>query len=79
MRSMRRGKRLLAAGLAAAALGVALPASADEYDPRHAGHPVRIVAYVLHPIGVVIDYLVLRPAYWLGSREPFATIFGRDE
>ena len=78
MRAIRCGRRLLAAGLAAAALGVGTPASAGEYDPEYAGHPVRIVAYVLYPFGVLIDYLVLRPAHWLGSREPFSTIFGHD-
>ena len=39
----------------------------------------RIVAYILHPVGVLIDYLVLRPAHWLGSHEPFSTIFGHEK
>ena len=79
MRAIRSGRRLVAAGLAAVAIGFAMPASAGDYDPEYAGHPVRIVAYVLYPVGVLIDYLVLRPAHWLGSREPFSTIFGHDE
>ncbi len=54
-------------------------ARADEYDPRRAGHPLRIVAYVLHPIGVAVDYLILRPAHWAGSQEPLRTIFGHTD
>jgi hypothetical protein len=60
-------------------LGLAAPAMAEsEYDPSNAGNPVRITAYVLHPIGVVYDYLLLRPAWWVGSHEPFRTMFGRE-
>jgi len=71
---------LFASGLAVFLIGIAGPAAAtEEYDPEYAGHPVRIAAYVLHPIGVLVDYLILRPAFWVGSQEPFATIFGRDD
>jgi hypothetical protein len=69
-------RRLVAAALVAAGLLVALPAAADEYNPRRAGHPLRIIAYGLHPFGVAIDYLVMRPAHWLGHLEPVRTIFG---
>jgi len=61
---------------------LALPGSAsaqdqeDEYDPTMAGHPLRIVAYVAHPAGVIVDYLIMRPAYYIGRCEPFRTIFG---
>jgi len=72
--------RWLAGVLAALFLvGAALPALADEYQPKRAGHPLRIVAYVLHPVGVLIDFVLLRPAHWLGSQEPLRTIFGHEE
>jgi hypothetical protein len=72
-------KRALLAMLAlAAALAAALPASADEYDPQEAGHPLRVFAYVLHPVGVALDYLIFRPAHWLGHHEPIRTIFGHE-
>jgi hypothetical protein len=57
----------------------AMPAAADDYDPKDAGHPLRIIAYVLHPVGVVFDYLVMRPAHWLGSQEPLKTFFGHED
>jgi len=49
---------------------------APQYDPREAGHPLRIAAYILHPAGVIVDYLILRPAYYVGRIEPFRTLFG---
>jgi hypothetical protein len=77
-RALRQG---VVAVLSAASLGLALalPAAADEYEPERAGHPLRIVAYALHPVGVLVDYLFLRPAHWLGSHEPLRTIFGHDD
>ena len=66
--------------LASALLAGSVPAaSADEYDPKTAGHPLRMIGYALHPVGVVIDYLVLRPAHWLVSHEPFQTLFGHED
>jgi hypothetical protein len=62
-----------------ALLASAGAARADEYDPKRAGHPLRIVAYVLHPFGVAVDYLILRPAHWAGSHEPLRTIFGHTD
>lgn len=53
--------------------------AADDYDSKQAGHPVRIAAYVLHPVGVILDTLIFRPAYWLGSHEPLRTFFGRTD
>jgi hypothetical protein len=51
-------------------------AEADTYDPQRAGNPLRIVAYVLHPVGFVLDYGLMRPCFWLVQRQPFRTVFG---
>jgi hypothetical protein len=72
-----RIRRSLAA-LCLVAAFVAGPASADEYDARRAGHPLRVVAYVLHPVGVMLDYLLFRPAHWVGSQPVIRTIFGHE-
>jgi len=68
------------AGLACAALVLALasPALADEYDARRAGHPLRVVAYVVHPIGVALDWLLFRPAHWVVSQPVLSHVFGHD-
>ena len=60
-------------------VAVASPTVADEYDSSNSGHPVRIIAYILHPIGVLIDYIVVRPAHWFVSQEPMKTIFGHED
>ena len=49
------------------------------YEPLRAGHPLRIIAYALHPIGVILDYAIFRPAYWIGSHEPIKTLVGQSE
>jgi hypothetical protein len=66
-----------AAGLVAALFLVgATPASADGYEPEYAAHPLRVVAYILHPVGVILDLLIVRPAHFLVMHEPFKTLFG---
>lgn len=84
LRTPLRGAALRRTGLGAAlalALVAVAPgaAQADEHDPERAGHPLRILAYAVHPIGVALDWLIVRPAHWVVEREPFRTIFGHEE
>lgn len=51
----------------------------DDYDSLEAGFPLRIAAYVLHPVGVILDTLIFRPAQWLGSKEPVKTLVGNTD
>lgn len=60
-------------------LATATPALADRYDSESTGHPLRITAYVLHPIGVVLDVLIFRPAHWVVSHDGLRTLFGHTE
>jgi len=76
---LRAFRRPVAGAVLALGLLAAAPAAADEYDPKYAGHPLRIVAYVLHPVGVIFDYLLFRPVHWIGSHEPLKTIFGHTD
>jgi len=79
-RSRCGGKsRWLAAVVALAMLGAASPAVAEEYDETYSGHPLRVIAYVLHPIGVILDTLIFRPFHWIGSHEPFKTLSGQED
>ena len=77
--SRNRAKRWLSAMLCAVAMLTASPVLADEYDEDSAGHPLRLIAYVLYPVGVAIDYLIMRPAHWLVSQEPMKTVFGHKD
>jgi hypothetical protein len=74
----RRGA--LALLLAITAIGAApRTARADVYDPHSAGHPLRIVAYALHPIGVLLDYGLMRPCHWLGHQPVIRELFGHED
>ena len=78
---MQGSIRRVASALTLASLLLAAPmaAVANEYDSERAGHPLRVVGYVLHPIGVLVDTLVFRPAHWVISHEPLRSLFGHDE
>jgi hypothetical protein len=78
MSIQRQLRQCVSVSLAALILLVASPALADRYEPERAGHPLRIVAYVAHPVGVMVDYLLMRPMHWIVEQEPFATLFGHD-
>ena len=75
----RTGRGWWAVLCLAVVLGLASPAAADPYEESNSGHPLRMIAYVLHPVGVVIDYVLLRPAHWLVSSEPMKTLFGHED
>jgi len=79
VRASRRLRSSAGAAALALVLLVAAPgARADDHDPERSAHPVRIVGYILHPIGVVLDFLIVRPAHWVVEREPFRTLFGHE-
>ena len=76
----QRMRNIVVAALVAFSLAAAAPAAhADSYEADRAAHPVRIMAYVLHPVGVLLDYLLVRPAHWLGHQQPFKTLFGHED
>ena len=51
----------------------------DPHDPTRAMHPVRVAAYALHPVGVALDWILVRPSLWVVRHEPFRTIFGYED
>lgn len=57
----------------------AAPSVADDHRSERAGHPLKIIAVVLHPVGVILDYAIFRPAHWLANREPVKTLTGHEE
>ena len=69
--------RLFATATALVLLAGASPA--EDYDETYSGHPLRVVAYVLHPIGVILDTLIFRPFHWIGSHEPIKTLVGQED
>ena len=78
-RGPRHHRRLVASALTLVFLAGAAPVTADSYDSSKAGHPLRVAAYVLHPVGVILDTLIFRPAHWLVSRRPLDDLFGHRD
>jgi peptidoglycan-associated lipoprotein len=53
--------------------GLAAP---DEYDDSQS-HPLRIAAYLLHPVGFITEWVIFRPFHFLVSaNEPLEAFFG---
>jgi hypothetical protein len=66
---------VLAGALALVGMTTASPAVADEYDDLQS-HPLRIAAYLLHPIGFATEWLVTRPLHELVSQPDLEPVFG---
>jgi hypothetical protein len=49
----------------------------DRYDDSQS-HPLRVAAYVAHPIGYGLEWLIFRPIHWVVSRPSLIPVFGHD-
>lgn len=83
-RRSRHGRRAalgVLALLSCVLMAAAPPPKAEghKHRPDESGHPLRLIAYVVHPVGVIIDTLIFRPANWIVHWEPLATLFGHDD
>ncbi len=54
------------------------PSMAHEYDRGDSDNPIRIAAYLLHPVGIALEYAVTRPIHWLVSQPTLNVWFGHD-
>ena len=52
-------------------------AGADAYDDSQA-HPLRLLAYIIHPVGYTIEWLVTRPFHELVAQQDLEPVFGHD-
>ena len=56
--------------LLALVLGIVpVAAAGDEYDDSQA-HPLRVATYIVHPVGVLMEWVVFRPFHMLTSASP---------
>ena len=70
-------KRLLAVLLVVVALaapGIA-PAATCEYDDSQS-HPLRIAAYLVYPVGLLVQSLVAWPIHYVVSQPTLEPVFG---
>jgi outer membrane protein OmpA-like peptidoglycan-associated protein len=73
---MRIARSLLLAVLFVSVLAPAAIAAPDEYDDSQS-HPLRVAAYLLHPVGWLTEWLVFRPFHFIVSAtEPQEAFFG---
>ena len=49
---------------------------ADDCYRDEESHPFRVIAYVLNPVGVALEWAIFRPMHWAVSRPSTAPIFG---
>jgi hypothetical protein len=75
---MRLWKSVMAAGLGVVLLAGFVQAAYDDYDDYTDSHPLRLIAYVFHPIGYTIEWLALRPLHALVTQPELQPIFGTD-
>jgi hypothetical protein len=47
----------------------------DAYDDSES-HPLRLVAYVVHPVGFALEWLVTRPIHFVVSHPQLERVFG---
>jgi hypothetical protein len=71
---MKKNALVAALAIAAAAM-LAVPAAAHRYDRTH-DHPLRLVGYALHPVGVAAEFAIIRPIHWIVSQPDLDIIFG---
>lgn len=64
--------------LALALMFLPVVAHAHEYAREDSDYPLRLVAYALHPVGILVEYTVLRPIHWAVSLPNADIIFGHD-
>jgi hypothetical protein len=50
---------------------------ADEYDDSQS-HPLRLIAYIIHPVGYTLEWLVTRPFHELVAQPDLEPISGHD-
>jgi len=67
---------LLAVLLVAMVLGVAAPVGAHDYDRGNSDYPLRVVAYLFYPLGIGLEYGIMRPIHQLVSQPHARIIFG---
>lgn len=74
---MRITRVLLAASVLVSILGVkTVIAAPDEYDDSQS-NPLRVAAYLLHPVGWLAEWLIFRPLHFMVSAtEPQEAFFG---
>jgi hypothetical protein len=68
-------KRMIAFLALVGMMMVSKPAIASEYEDTQS-HPLRVVAYLVHPIGYAFEWVFFRPLHWVVSQPNLEEVFG---
>lgn len=71
-------KTLLAGAFALALLAMPSLGSAHQYDRDDSDYLPRYVAYAVYPIGIALEYGLLRPIHYMVSQPDLCIIFGHQ-
>ena len=52
-------------------------AAADDYDDSQS-HPLRLLAYVIHPVGYTLEWLITRPIHEFVGQRDLEPVFGHE-
>ena len=63
-------------GLFAVALMAPAFVSAHRYHRHSEVHPLRVIAYGVHAIGIAAEYAIARQIHWVVSRKDLDIVFG---
>ncbi len=75
---MRRKYTLLCAVIGMLFLLSSVGAYAHDYSRQYDLHPLRILSYPFHAVGIFAEFSVLRPLHWLSSQEHWDVILGHQ-
>lgn len=70
--------KLFAILFALALLAIPTGSQAHCYDRDDSDYPLRYIAYAVYPLGIAVEYGVLRPIHWVVSRPNLSIVFGHD-
>ncbi len=73
-------KRRIAAAITSVVLLFSVPSSGqvhggDEFDETQT-HPLRVAAYLVHPVGFALEWMLFRPLHYVVSRPGLDKVFG---
>lgn len=69
-------RKVITAMMAVALIALVVPASAHRYHRVDDGHPLRVIAHIVHPIGIALEYGIMRPIHSFVSKDNNDITFG---
>ncbi|MCX8073071.1 MAG: hypothetical protein N3C12_11555 [Candidatus Binatia bacterium] len=72
----RRIVRLVSVLLFVLAVAPQVRAEAEDQFDETQTHPIRVAAYLIHPVGFALEWVIFRPLHYVVSRPGLDKVFG---